>query len=357
MTSRRRVLVTGAGGFIGGRTVEILHASPGFEVVPSLRRWSTAARIGRLPLDPIRCDLLSEADVREAVTGIDQVVHCAVGDARATVQGTRNLLQAAHAAEVRRVVHLSTIDVYGRTEGTIDESAPVVRTGREYGDSKIEAEEVCREFVSKGLDVVILRPTIVYGPFSDLWTVEFAERFRSGSWMLPPDACQGRCNLVYVDDLVRAILLALDTPSDASGMAFNINGSDDLTWQEYFELFNASLELGPLPAPGTGKAKLSSALVAPIRSAAKGVFRRFEERIMAVYRRSRVARAAMKWTEGILRSVPSSSEFDLYGRQVVVSSARAEEILGYRPQVDAVRGTRLSAAWVRHEGGWDQGGC
>lgn len=120
-----RVLVTGAGGFIGGRVVEALFQTPGLEPVPSLRRWSTAARIGRLPLDPVQCDLLAPDQVRAAVDGVEAVVHCAVGDRAATVQGTRNLLEAALEAGVRRVVHLSTIDVYGRAEGTVTEASPL----------------------------------------------------------------------------------------------------------------------------------------------------------------------------------------------------------------------------------------
>lgn len=227
-----------------------------------------------------------------------------------------------------------------------------MRTDREYGDSKIEAEELCREFVEKRLEVVILRPTIVYGPFSDLWTVEFAERFRAGTWLLPPEACQGRCNLVYVDDLVRCILLALKTEGIA-GRAFNVNGGDDLTWQEYFERLNEALGLPPLPSPGAARSRVSSSLIAPVRALVKATYRRFEATILSVYRRSRIARRLMKRVEQTLRSVPSGSEFDLYGRRVHFPTDLAEQVLGYRPRIDVARGVHLSALWMRHEGGWD----
>ena len=274
MIESRNVLVTGAGGFIGGRVVEALVQQEGVEVRAALRRWSTAARIGRLPLDPIQCDIMEPDQLRAAVEGVDAIIHCAVGDRRATVVGTRNLLQAALDAGVRRVVHLSTIDVYGRAVGLVDETEPLLETGREYGDSKIEAEAVCREFVEAGLEVVILRPTIVYGPFSELWTVEFTERFRDGNWLLPRETCQGRCNLVYVDDLVRSILLALDAEK-ASGEAFNVNGPDDVTWQEYFDALNSALDFPPLPAPGATGSRLSSTLMAPVRAGVNAVFSRF----------------------------------------------------------------------------------
>jgi nucleoside-diphosphate-sugar epimerase len=349
MPGERTVLVTGAGGFIGGRVVEVLHQADGLVVRPALRRWSTAARIGRLPLDPVQCDLMDALQTRTALTGVDLVIHCAVGDRDATVQGTRNLLRAALDAGIRRVVHLSTIDVYGRAEGRVDESHPLLSTGRAYGDSKIAAEAVCQEFVTAGLDVVILRPTIVYGPFSDLWTVQFAERFRDGNWLLPREMCQGRCNLVYVDDLVRAIMLALDA-ENVAGEAFNVSGADDVTWQEYFEALNTGLGFPPLPTPGAAASRMSSAITAPVRAAVKTLFSRFKDPILAIYKKSRVARVVMKWAERTLRRVPSSAEFDLYGRDVHFPTARAAERLGYRPAVDMAAGIDLSRQWLQHEG-------
>jgi nucleoside-diphosphate-sugar epimerase len=349
MSAQRTILVTGAGGFIGGRVVEVLAQDGGIEVRAALRRWSTAARIGRLPLDPIQCDILEPDQLRDAVEGVDAIVHCAVGNREATVAGTRNLLQAALDAGVRRVVHLSTIDVYGRAAGTVTEAGPLLATGREYGDSKIEAEAVCAEFVAAGLEVVILRPTIVYGPFSDLWTLEFAERFRDGNFLLPRDTCQGRCNLVYVDDLVRSAILALDA-ENAVGEAFNVNGPDDVTWQEYFDALNGALGFPPLPTPGAAGSRMSSTLTAPVRATVKALFSRFQDPILALYKKSRPARALMKWTERTLRRVPSSAEFDLYGRDAHFPTTKAAELLAYRPAVDMTRGVELSRLWLQHEG-------
>lgn len=349
MADRERTLITGAGGFIGGRVVEAMMELGDRDVVPGLRRWSTAARIGRYPVVPIQCDLMKPDQLADALEGVDSVIHCAVGNAEVTVEGTRNLLDAARTAGVRRVVHISTIDVYGRAEGTVDESHAYVETGREYGDSKIEAERVCREFSESGLEVVMLRPTIVYGPFSDLWTVEPAQRLVTGSWLLPASACQGTCNLVYVDDLVRAILLALDAPG-VSGAAFNINGSDEVTWQDYVEALNDALGLPPLAPPPPASAKARTALVDPVRAAIKKAFFQFEEPIMQVYQRSRVARRFMKWVQSTLQKVPSGAEYELYSRQVRFPADRARAELGYRALVSMNEGVTRSAEWLVHEG-------
>ena len=350
MSEKPTTLVTGAGGFIGGRVVEAMLELGDREVLSGLRRWSTAARIGRYPIGPVQCDLMLPEQLLEVLDGVDSVVHCAVGDAHVTVEGTRNLLQAALERGVRRVVHVSTIDVYGRAEGTVTESSPFVETGREYGDSKIQAEKVCLEYQAKGLEVVILRPTIVYGPFSELWTVEPAERLASGSWLLPREACAGICNLVYVDDVVRAILLALDAPSKVSGKAFNVNGPDEVTWQEYIDTLNAALGLPPVRPPAAAASRTRTTLVAPIRGLVKTAFTQFQAPILALYQKSRSARRLMKWVRSTLQRVPSQAEYDLYGRKVVFPTDRAREDLGYRPLVPMTEGVAASVQWLRHEG-------
>jgi len=349
VSAERRTLVTGAGGFIGGRLVEVMLQTPGYDPVPSLRRWSSAARIGRHPVEPVLCDILDAARLEEVAGTVDAIVHSAVGNREVTVEGTRNVLEAALRAGVGKVVHLSTVDVYGRATGRVGEDRELVVTDREYGDSKIEAERVCREYAERGLDVVILRPTIVYGPFSELWTVEPAQRLSEGSWLLPKEACMGTCNLVHVDDLVRAVLLALDTDG-VSGRAYNVNGPDRPTWQAYVEALNAALDLPPLSPPPSTSARARTTVVEPFRKLVKGVYFRFEDPIMSIYKGSRPARLAMKWLQGLLQRVPSPAEYDLYGRVVDFPTERARSDLGYEPRIGMTDGVASSVEWLLHEG-------
>src|SRR5829696_7481935 len=113
--AERTILVTGAGGFIGARAVEVLHEARIGQVKAGLRRWSSGARVGRLPVELVQCDIRDAEQVRQALRGVTDVVHCAVSgtDRDTIVEGTRVLLQGALDAGVRKVVHLSTIDVYG----------------------------------------------------------------------------------------------------------------------------------------------------------------------------------------------------------------------------------------------------
>jgi len=343
-----RVLVTGAGGFVGGRISEVL-CSQGVEVRAGLRRWGSAARIGRFPVDLVLCDVMDPGSIDAALEGVDRVVHCAVGDRAVTVEGTRNLLEAAERAGIRRVVHISTIDVYGEARGEVDEKTPFGRTGREYGDSKIEAEEACQQAIARGLPVTILRPTLIYGPFSESWTIEWAARLQDRPWLLSEEDCQGICNLLYVDDLVRAVWLAL-IRKEAVGEAFNVNGPDRPTWQGYFEALNSALDLPPLVSQSKAASRLSARLMQPVRSFAKLLLAHFEGPIMGLYQRSALAKRVMLFAERAIKKTPTTSEFGLLTKRASFPTKKAEERLGWIPQIDMGRGIAYSVAWLEHHG-------
>lgn len=349
MSAPRRVLVTGAGGFIGGRFVERLHAHDGFEVRPAVRRWSSAARIGRLPVEIVAGDITDPGQLRAALEGVDSVIHCAVGPRETTVGGTRTLLDQAREAGVRRVIHISTIDVYGTDDGTFDESRPLVRTGRPYGDMKIEAEEVCQAAIAAGLPVVILRPTLVHGPFSATWTIDYAQRLQNRPWLLPESVCGGTCNLVYVDELVDAAILALDAPQ-APGEAFNVNGPERPTWNEYFEALNGELGLPPLAKKSESSSRATSRLMQPVRAGAKWGLKHFGPQIMGLYQRSDAAKKVMKVAEGMIRRTPSPDEFAFYARTADFPTEKASRLLGYRPRYPLAEALPRAGAWLRANG-------
>ena len=346
-----RVLVTGAGGFIGARLVEVLHCAGGWQVVAGVRRWSTAARVARFGVELAQCDIRHREQVARALSGVTHLVHCAVtGDDRATiVDGTRVLMEAALAARVKKVVHLSTVDVYGRPQGEVLEDRPYATTGRVYGDSKIEAEQAVLSVAARGLPVTILRPTLVHGPFGATFTVAYAQRLQASPWLVPASAAQGVCNLVYVDDLVGAIVAALGTRT-APGDAFNINGPERPTWNDYFQALNAALGLPPLLYAEPGKARLAQKAMEPVRAVAKTTLKRLKPQIMALYQRSEVARRFMKAAEARVRNTPNANELEAFGRRVSFSNAKAERVLGYRPSFPMAEALPLTAAWLRASG-------
>jgi nucleoside-diphosphate-sugar epimerase len=348
MSAKPTILVTGAGGFVGGRVCEILYGGEVASVRAGVRRWSSAARIGRLPVEIVPCDVTNTEEVNRAVGGATAVVHCAVGDRAVTVEGTRNVLEAAQRHGVERVVHISTIAVYGEQTGALDESAPVQYTGNAYGDSKIAAEEVCESYADR-VHVTMLRPSIVYGPFSQLWTIEFASRMQSRPWPLPSEYCGGTCNLVYVDDVVGAILRALQA-NHPSGRAYNVNGTDRPTWHEYFHALNNALGFPPLVTQSATTSRTVAAVMQPVRTSAKYILKRFHPQVMALYHRSAAAKALMRRAEAAIRQTPTTNEFHLYSKVASFPSEKATRELGYEARFEMNLGIANSVAWLRRHG-------
>jgi nucleoside-diphosphate-sugar epimerase len=343
-----KVLVTGAGGFIGGWVVESLYLTGFGQVRATVRRWASAARIGRFPVEIVLCDVLNRRQTEHAVDGVDAVVHCAFGAREVNVEGTENLLNASLRSGVRRFVHLSTVDVYGGAEGNLDETFPFRYTGGEYGDSKIDAENLCLTYSGKGLPLVVLRPTIVYGPYCKLWITKFAERLQSGKWGIFTGLEGGLCNLVYITDLIKAIVLSLKADK-AVGQAFNINGSEVISWNEYFRRLNRALELPPLREIRVGTSKVNATLMLPLRTTARYVLKHYGDWITALYQRFDVAKKVARGTERSLRTTPTPDELKMFGLRARYNISKAESLLGYEPVVGVDAGLEMSACWLRHE--------
>jgi predicted dehydrogenase/nucleoside-diphosphate-sugar epimerase len=255
----KRVLVTGASGFIGTRVAEVLCLREGWQVRGLVHRPAGAARLARLPVEMMQGDLRSPDDLARAVTGCDAVVHCAVGteygNSRAlhavTVGGTANLLVAARAAGVSRFVHLSSIGIHDPAwSGPIDENTPVSPApGDVYGRTKAQAETAVLAAARQGLSAVVLRPGCVYGPHGFTFVVNPLRALAEGRLVLEGSA-DSPANTVYVDNLVDAILRALDAPAEiVQGEVFTIGDGDGCTWGDYYGDLAARLGVVVRTAP------------------------------------------------------------------------------------------------------------
>ena len=210
------VLVTGATGDVGGYVTTRLLAD-GAAVRVLCRSGSD-----RLPreVEVALGDLTAPQTLERAVAGMDAVVHCAAhlgGGGRAlhaqvNAAGTRALLAAVEHARVGRLVHLSTVAVYGRKDdGQVVRAAdgydPFPELRDDYAWSKIEAERWVHLYRRRGLDAVVLRPGIVYGGRRDF--VARVARRTAGSLLVVLGSPGMLLPLVHVRDVAEAAVRAL----------------------------------------------------------------------------------------------------------------------------------------------------
>lgn len=342
-------LITGANGFIGGWLAETLLLGGSANVRAGIRSWSGAARLARFPHELTLCDVLNTEQVANATEGATCVIHCASGSREVIVDGTHNTLDAALKYGVRRFLYFSTAEVYGNPSGTVDEATACRRTGKPYGDAKIEAEELCWEYNEKGLPVTIVRPSIVYGPFSREWTANLALKLMSGQWGIFGGYGEGTCNLIYVADLVAAVLSAARM-EQAAGQAFNLNGPEAPTWNEYFRRYNTALGLPELKVIVQSDARVRSAAMEPVRAVARFVRDHFEHPVKQFGARYRPAGQLMKHLESSVKMTPRMTDLSLYNRNAYYLPTKAHDLLGFEPAFDLDRGLVMSVLWLEHVG-------
>ena len=238
-----KILVTGATGFIGSRLCELLSLEYRLPYRALVRDFSRAVRIARLDTELVAGDMLDAASLARAVEGCDAVVNLAHGDDESAKTQATQLIEACTRAGVRRFVHISSMAVHGpspKLDVLTEATAPIQRWNEAYSDAKAASEAVVVAAGKRGaLETVVLRPTIVYGPYS-FFVTPIVQDARAGRISLI-DGGRGICNAVYVDDVCEAIMAALER-DDAVGAAFLINGDTRMTWGDFITTFAGMVE-------------------------------------------------------------------------------------------------------------------
>jgi nucleoside-diphosphate-sugar epimerase len=231
------VLVLGGSGYIGSRLVAMLREAGLRPISASSRAYGEGT---------VRVDTRNALALEQALRGMDAVINCVAGDATSIALGARMLTRAAAATGSPRIVHMSSMSVYGHVEGRIDEHAQRGPLLGWYDQAKREAEEQMQAYGKFGGNAVILRPGCVWGPRSELWVGRVGRWLRSHRLGDLGAAGDGWSNLVHVDDVCLAAIRALQLPlAPGESRAFNLAGPDAPRWNEYF--LDLALEIGATP--------------------------------------------------------------------------------------------------------------
>ena len=322
------VAITGATGFLGTALTDCL-LDRGFQVRILARDADKARRFDGRAQAVILGDICDARAVDELVRGADCVVHLvsnfrlASGPPesyrRINVEGTENVLRAARAAGVKRLVYCSTIGVHGDVRGTPANEESPFNPGDRYQETKLEAEQKVRAAAGGGpMEIVVVRPCSMYGP-GDLRMLKMF-RLLARARFMKIGPCLENFHAVYIDDVVDGFVRAIETPG-IDGEVFIIGGEEYLPLGDYIDKAAAAAGAPPPSRRAPywlvyGVAVACETICVPL-----GIEPPLHRRRVRFFRNNRA--------------------FD---------TRKARERLGFQPRVSLDEGMQRTVAWYREHG-------
>jgi nucleoside-diphosphate-sugar epimerase len=347
------VAVLGASGFVGGHLLAYLRAN-GYPTRAVVRRRPTSADQDYRIADA--CDVYA---LRDALSGCDCVVHAALGDNSVITGSVAPVYAAAEAVCVRRLIYISSGSVHGQspTPGTNERSPLSARQAFSYNNAKVRAERALRRLRSRGtVEIVILRPTIVFGPGSR-WIFDFADALQTGTAYVV-DGARGICNSVYVDNLSYGVTLALGA-QDVDGEAFLLGDAETVQWRDLYRpianAFGVDFDKIPNLSPRRQPATIRQRYLAPwLMSDVALTFKRAVSmetqntiaRLLQATLRRRPAGSAPSAAGAPTASLIPNEMIDLQRCEWRLPNEKAARQLGYAPPVPFAQGCRRSVEWL-----------
>lgn len=246
-------LITGATGLLGSHIAEQL-VKRGQKVRVLVRKSSDTSFLDSLGCEKAFGCLSDPASLKAACAGVQTVYHAAakVGDwgqweefQTYTIDGTRNLLEAACQNSVKRFLHISTISVYGYVDGdvTVDETFPVGQNlyrWAYYSKAKVAAEQIVREYHASGrIQCTIIRPSWLYGERDRASIARMVKSIENNSVKLI-NGGNTRLSLSYAGNVAEGCILGA-TKDEAIGQTYNCCSDGDITQRQYFQMVAAAI--------------------------------------------------------------------------------------------------------------------
>lgn len=252
------VFITGASGFLGTNLSKQLLAQ-GHEVTAMILPSESSDVFNFIDnknsFKIVRSDITERASLEDVFNGHDAIIHLAatVGYGvswelcqKINVDGTANVVTEAVRQRVPRIIHMSSVSVYGRyNEDVITEDTPFKKINDPYGDTKIDSEIIMRQICQdNSIDLTILRPTVIYGKGEKKFFPKLMDNLLSGKAKFIGDG-KNRVDLIHISDVVNFIISILsDTRS--YGQAYNLANDKSLNWEE---MLNYLSDLAKIPRP------------------------------------------------------------------------------------------------------------
>jgi nucleoside-diphosphate-sugar epimerase/predicted dehydrogenase len=379
LLARGPAVVTGGTGFLGSKLVERLAELEFRDIRVPVRSYRSGANVARFAVERNLTELLSRESVEQAVRGARYVFHLAYGTdgkdaSRVTVQGTKNVIDAAVRNKVEAVVVVSTASVFGHPKASrpIDESFPYRPALGAYGRSKAAAEKYCliKARSSGNTRIVVVNPAAIYGPGGKLFT-EFPARAAKDGYFAWIENGNGKLNYTFVDNVVDAILLAAQC-AEAHGQRFIISdgvctcreflgpilAADADSLRSYSREELVKIEAGRRPAPRDFLRVLASDEMMTLvnRTPLLAPFKRLvAERLGSLYRHVGDMRKSLQVRPADSKrpeaGTPPVWLADVFGPlDIEFSAEKARRVLGWQPLVSLSEGHRQSVEWLEYLG-------
>jgi nucleoside-diphosphate-sugar epimerase len=350
------VAIIGAGGFVGARFLEMATLAGRTDVVPVVRAYRSVGRSAHLGVPHRLADASRPDSLREALTGCDVVVNVTTGYVGDILPITQSVYGAAVAVGARMLVHMSSAAVYGGVErpDLPDDAPPRLDHWMPYARQKGMAENFLRERMRDGkLAIVVLRPSLVWGPSSP-WVLGPAGELVRGSAYLIGDGA-GICNLMYVDNLVRSISAVVAHPAPATGF-FNIRDEERMTWREYYAALAAGLGVDVATIHAVSGDRYRTGLRDTLAGLRSGkAYRWLKDRLSLETRAAlkfRLARARGReadWTRPAFPTV-TRTMWDVQSTRYQLPTQRFRAMYGNQNLTSFSSGIATSLAWLRFIG-------
>lgn len=345
-----KVIVFGASGFVGGWICELLNTRSDIELLACLRRWAGAPRIARRGIEMTQVDLNGPIDLAELVRGAAAVINTTVAPSDKEPKQALRLYTACVEAGVRRYVQFSSAAVYGNLVGDVNEDIPPAPVD-DYARGKAEMEARLLSSAARGgTQLFILRPSIIYGPYSDAWTVRYARRIAHGRWRRLGWLGAGTCNLIHARDVSRAAILCATDEVSSGSHILNINGPEVVSWNEYIERFGDALAIEDRTTPSNVKLFAMMVGTETVRRGGQWLLKHFGRSVRKITQSGKVGPAVMAGAKSLSGLYPAINEIRLLRNRARYTWDRAAREVNFRPEVPLKEGLKQSAKWCRLHG-------